>query len=850
MLPHSPATSEMQTACSFSNLVALEDEHDFFEEANKLYGRKSLAELMDMGIADLITGYMVRECETRAGFLKNILLLINMLLPGIPEDIDSHYYYRISEITDGDVEEFARRLINEMVFLLKHSGGKFSDMFGFLHFQSALLKTMYFAPLECLSNTLLLDVGLGLGLLGEIFLNPKCSQPNLVYVSILAIIDLRLPGAIKKEFFSTDIVLMLRRLGNISPLASELYEKYEMENLLMNVFPNWSQISKISQYINNGEIKLAFDALTVIINKNETDEIIASDLLPSFLNLTRLFFVDVDCMKSFEQFIIGQPEESLELVNFRKLVDMIKRSIISIYNDWISSTKHDYNICREWTYCRHFDNLLETAVHILQDLHSIQMTLNRLDEFIAAGQRPLDNSEFHCVKTRSDFDEYFPRETDDDLIFLKNLASKCPVMFPLEVRRHFFRILVQDRYFLNSKAEYITLNRTNVLLHLHRIINDVMPEILSKPWNVSFKDEIGQGRGLNRELFSLISKEFQRHDLGLWFGEPVSDDTTTKYESDNSPQSYTHSPNGLFPKGVSQNSRPMFRLLGQLMAKALIDEHLIDIPLSLEFFKYIRSGEKVPNINLFFDIIKIVPETSKIIKQLLLIMPDKMNILKDDKLSEETKFNLINNLKFDGDCSFEDLCVNFTMPGSGEELIEGGKYLMLSPINMDGYLNSIVDFVLKQNLANFEQIRCGIDEVFCCRELAIFLPEELQSILCGQEYKPWSTEYLKSCCSFANGYDASSKAIAFLFEILSTFNASEQRKFIKFVSGTPRLPIGGLESLSPRLTISKYSTEDIRLPSASTCYNLLHLPEYSSLEKTREKLMYVLSEGDDSFQYI
>ncbi|BAT95844.1 hypothetical protein VIGAN_08266000, partial [Vigna angularis var. angularis] len=74
--------------------------------------------------------------------------------------------------------------------------------------------------------------------------------------------------------------------------------------------------------------------------------------------------------------------------------------------------------------------------------------------------------------------------------------------------------------------------------------------------------------------------------------------------------------------------------------------------------------------------------------------------------------------------------------------------------------------------------------------------------------------------------------------------------FLQFVTGAPRLPLGGLASLSPMLTIvRKHSNHhpDTDLPSVMTCVNYLKLPPYSSKEIMKEKLLYVITEGQGSF---
>lgn len=47
---------------------------------------------------------------------------------------------------------------------------------------------------------------------------------------------------------------------------------------------------------------------------------------------------------------------------------------------------------------------------------------------------------------------------------------------------------------------------------------------------------------------------------------------------------------------------------------------------------------------------------------------------------------------------------------------------------------------------------------------------------------------------------------------MKEFNLEQQRAFLQFVTGTPRLPIGGLASLNPKLTIvRKARMKDIHL---------------------------------------
>lgn len=111
---------------------------------------------------------------------------------------------------------------------------------------------------------------------------------------------------------------------------------------------------------------------------------------------------------------------------------------------------------------------------------------------------------------------------------------------------------------------------------------------------------------------------------------------------------------------------------------------------------------------------------------------------------------------------------------------------------------------------------------------------------------------LTECIRPDHGYNAESRAIRMLIDILASYNREEQRLFLQFVTGSPRLPTGGFKALNPPLTVVRKSLEssldpDEYLPSVMTCVNYLKLPDYTSAEVMRAKLRLAASEGQHSF---
>ena len=120
-------------------------------------------------------------------------------------------------------------------------------------------------------------------------------------------------------------------------------------------------------------------------------------------------------------------------------------------------------------------------------------------------------------------------------------------------------------------------------------------------------------------------------------------------------------------------------------------------------------------------------------------------------------------------------------------------------------------------------------------------------------YVQWDVKSLMEACKPDHGFNHDSQAIRFLFEVMSSYNRDEQRQFLQFVTGSPRLPVGGFKALSPPLTIVKKTFDspdvlpDDYLPSVMTCVNYLKLPDYSSKKIMAEKLKIASEEGQYCF---
>lgn len=205
-------------------------------------------------------------------------------------------------------------------------------------------------------------------------------------------------------------------------------------------------------------------------------------------------------------------------------------------------------------------------------------------------------------------------------------------------------------------------------------------------------------------------------------------------------------------------------------------------------------------------------------------------------------------------CSIEDLGFDFTLPGFPSiEMKKGGKDINVTLENVEQYVSLLVHWILVEGVSKqMESFREGFEQVVSLSHLKLFYPEELEMLFCGSGHAKWDVKTLHDCCHADHGYNMDSRAIKFLFEVLSEYDVEEQRKFLQFVTGSPRLPVGGLKSLSPALTIVRKTCEagssaDSFLPSVMTCVNYLKMPDYSTVDIMRSKLKVAAEEGQNSF---
>ncbi|XP_075057742.1 E3 ubiquitin-protein ligase TRIP12 isoform X4 [Mixophyes fleayi] len=460
--------------------------------------------------------------------------------------------------------------------------------------------------------------------------------------------------------------------------------------------------------------------------------------------------------------------------------------------------------------------------------------------------------------------------------WLTELGKSCPFFFPFDTRQMLFYVTAFDRdramqRLLDTNPEINqsdsqdsrvaprldrkkrTVNRDELLKQAESVMQDLGSS--RAMLEIQYENEVGTGLGPTLEFYALVSQELQRADLGLWRGEEI---TLVNPKGSQEGTKYIHNLQGLFALPFGRTAKPAhiakvkmkFRFLGKLMAKAIMDFRLVDIPLGLPFYKWMLRQESSLTSH---DLVNIDPVVAKSVYHLEEIVRQKKRLQQDKAQTKESLQFALQSLNMSG-CSIDDLGLDFTLPGFPNiELKKGGKDTQVTIQNLDQYVQLVIYWALNEGVSRqFDSFRDGFESVFPLNHLQYFYPEELDQLLCGSKADPWDVKTLMECCRPDHGYTHDSRAVKFLFEILSSFDNEQQRLFLQFVTGSPRLPVGGFRSLNPPLTIVRKTFEstenpDDFLPSVMTCVNYLKLPDYSSIEIMREKLLIAAREGQQSF---
>lgn len=122
----------------------------------------------------------------------------------------------------------------------------------------------------------------------------------------------------------------------------------------------------------------------------------------------------------------------------------------------------------------------------------------------------------------------------------------------------------------------------------------------------------------------------------------------------------------------------------------------------------------------------------------------------------------------------------------------------------------------------------------------MFDTKEIQILISGAQ-TPIDFDDLINHTVYSGGYHRDHPVIRIFWEIVMSFDEIQKRKLLKFITSCSRPPLLGFKDLFPALCIQNAGKEIDRLPTSSTCMNLLKLPEVYDKDIIKEKLIYSIN---------
>jgi ubiquitin-protein ligase E3 C len=182
------------------------------------------------------------------------------------------------------------------------------------------------------------------------------------------------------------------------------------------------------------------------------------------------------------------------------------------------------------------------------------------------------------------------------------------------------------------------------------------------------------------------------------------------------------------------------------------------------------------------------------------------------------------------------------------ELIPRGADTPVTNENRLIYLNRMSWYRLQgQSAPQTNAFLKGLSSIVQPSWLSMFNQAELQTLIGGAQVGIDVADLRRNTQYggvYAIGDDGlEHPSVAHFWKVMESLPDADRRKVLKFVTSTPRGPLLGFANLNPRFSIRDSSSDEGRIPTASTCVNLLKLPMYKSERQLREKLLYAVNSG-------
>ncbi|CAF0803231.1 unnamed protein product [Rotaria sp. Silwood1] len=404
-----------------------------------------------------------------------------------------------------------------------------------------------------------------------------------------------------------------------------------------------------------------------------------------------------------------------------------------------------------------------------------------------------------------------------------------PFVFSINAKRTILKRDSEQQMIINARRSMIqkfqnkqtpNLNMLFLNLYIRRshLVLDSLAEVtkkrddLKKKLRVTFVGEHGLDMGgLTKEWFLLLLRQIFLPDYGMF----VFYDLSGVY----------------WFNGASTDNIREYNLVGILMGLAVYNAIILDIRFPLVCYKKLLTPAFIaePMTHLSKTKVGIIKPT----------LADFRTIRPDIAHSLQYLLDYDGNVEEDFGLTFEVSVAHYDT-AMIYPLKENGSKIDVTNENRNEYVELLIDFYINKHISKqFEAFYYGFHSVCSSNALLLLVPEELEMLICGMEQCNLSS--LAKITKYEN-CSPNENFIKWFWQVVEEMPSDKQRRLLLFVTGSDRMPIGGLSEMTfkiAKISSNKCNINDL-LPMSHTCFNQLLLPPYPTREILKEKLFLAI----------
>lgn len=443
------------------------------------------------------------------------------------------------------------------------------------------------------------------------------------------------------------------------------------------------------------------------------------------------------------------------------------------------------------------------------------------------------------------------------------ILKHMPFVVPFETRVKIFKQFIYldkmrrreglvdaDLWRLQQRASETGMNRLgrhSAEIRRTRVLMDAFDQFyplgsgIKEPINITFIDRFGDveagidGGGVTKEfLTSVISDAFEEEDTwfsrnaeGIYYPNP----SVTDWFRERMGRCATDGEREAV-EAESRTAMKVYEFLGRLVGKCVYEGILVDIAFAGFFLmKWRMAGGQ----NRYRGTVNDLRDLDEELYKGLMTLKNE----RGDVSGWDMYFTIDDEAFFGRDSERFVVTRNLVRDGDSKKVTNDNRLLFISSVAR----HRLVAQPAAQTNAFIRGLRSVIEPSW----LAMFNQVELQRLV-GGDSTEIDLEDLRRNTIYGGLYVVGDdgmehRTVRMFWRVMAGLKDNERREVLKFVTSTPRAPLLGFSQLSPRFSIRDGGREVERLPSASTCVNLLKLPLYADERTLREKLLLAVSSG-------